>query len=124
MERAPSVASLLAWRAWAAVRGSWGAIGAGAAAGFALQAALPMANAWLAAAAAGGCLAVATGCLLAGAWWQRSHGRPLLDVRGLTRTAVVERSNTLEQFGHAFATAGLSLAALYAGAWLAEQMGL
>jgi hypothetical protein len=118
------LARRLAQRVLFEVRTSWKASLLGGVAGFLMRAVLPLRDGWLAAATAVGCAVIFLGCLVAGQMWERRPGgRPPLDVRGLSRAAVLEGSNTVEQFGHAFGTAALALAALSFGAWLAGFLG-
>ena len=107
-------ATALGRRLAIAGRLGWPMAAFGFAAGFGLQALLPLEDWWLA-------LATALGCASVGALLLSTDPDAPTD---LPPKAQVERWGTAAQFGHAFAVSALALAGLGLGAGLATAAGL
>jgi hypothetical protein len=104
----------------ASLRTSWRAAALAFAAGLVLQVLLPVSDLRLVALAAAALAVAALTCLSVGA--QRA---PIDAPEPGTadRASVVERSTTLEQFGHAFLLSALWLGALGLGLWVGQAFG-
>lgn len=110
----------LAWRSWQVVRTSWPTAAWSGAAGLLLQLLFPVSAHWLPALAAAAFAVIALACFVAGDFASGAGGDEAASggLGRLDRAALLERSNTAQQFGHAFGTAALILAALSLGLWV------
>jgi hypothetical protein len=124
MEAAGGRTRRIAWRAWLALRSGWPAAAWGFAGAFGADTFLPVSNVLLPAVAAAALATLAAACFAVGeAMASRADAPPQASLRGLPTLGVLERSNTAQQLGHAFAVSAIALGSLSLGFWVAELAG-